>query len=216
MTDAYTDELFSSALAEAGSVVFPVSRLILDPERFKDDAEEPMAARGMGVVYERTSDGATLRKRPRAEERDDLLDRFYRPHHADLTRCVSTTVARCGRCLIIDGHSFPSVPLPYEQDQDKDRPDICIGVDDFHTPAALRDAAVAAAKNLGWSVLVDRPFAGAIVPLTHYRKDSRVASIMVEVNRRIYMDEHTGRRLPDFADVRARLSELIRELDSSL
>ena len=72
MTDAHTDALFPLTGAEAGRVVCPVSRLVCDVERFPDDAEEPMAARGMGVVYTRTSTGGThmgsrwpLRHRPK-------------------------------------------------------------------------------------------------------------------------------------------------------
>ena len=57
MTDAYTDELFSLTPLEAGRVVFPVSRLVCDVERFSSDDDEPMAARGMGVIYTRTSLG---------------------------------------------------------------------------------------------------------------------------------------------------------------
>ena len=40
-------------------------------------------------------------------------------------------------CLIIDGHSFPALPLPYELNQRAFRPDFCIGTDDFHTPEEL-------------------------------------------------------------------------------
>jgi hypothetical protein len=36
-------------------------------------------------------------------------------------------------------------------------------------------------------VLVDAPFAGALVPLVSFRKDRRVLSVMIEVNRRLYM-----------------------------
>jgi N-formylglutamate amidohydrolase len=51
MTDAYMDELFPITPFETGRVVFPVSRLICDVERFPSDEDEPMAARGMGVFY---------------------------------------------------------------------------------------------------------------------------------------------------------------------
>lgn len=82
------------------------------------------------------------------------------------------------------------------------------------TPSTRRlcDAAARIAGDLGWSVAVDRPFSGAIVPLAHYQRDPRVASVMVEVNRRLYMDELTGRRLPGFAGARARLQDLLRSL----
>lgn len=108
------------------------------------------------------------------------------------------------------------MPLPYESNQIQPRPDICIGTDAFHTPPPVRDTAVSTTRDLGWSVAVDRPFAGAIVPLSHYRRDSRVASVMVEVNRQLYMDESTGGRLAAFVGVRDRLHQLINALAASI
>src|SRR5262249_36677021 len=64
MTDAYTDELFPVTPFEAGRVVFPVSRLVCDVERFPSDEDEPMASRGMGVFYTSTSIGDVLRSPP--------------------------------------------------------------------------------------------------------------------------------------------------------
>ena len=43
MTDHLTDELVATALSTAQRVCFPVSRLVLDPERFPIDADEPMS-----------------------------------------------------------------------------------------------------------------------------------------------------------------------------
>jgi len=40
MTDAFTDDLFASTPFEAARVVFPVSRLVCDVERFANDADE--------------------------------------------------------------------------------------------------------------------------------------------------------------------------------
>jgi N-formylglutamate amidohydrolase len=55
MTDAHTEELFRCV--GVASVRFPVSRIVVDPERFENDADEVMSKVGMGVVYTRTSDG---------------------------------------------------------------------------------------------------------------------------------------------------------------
>jgi N-formylglutamate amidohydrolase len=212
MTDAYTDELFPATPFEAGRVVFPVSRLVCDVERFPSDEDEPMASRGMGVFYTRTSTGSMLRAQPSPAVRQSLLARWYWPHHSQLERMVSDVVAESGRCLIIDCHSFPSVALPYELHQREERADFRIGTDAFHTPAVIRDAIVTAVKEAGYSVAVDAPFAGALVPLASYRKDERIWSVMIEVNRRLYMDEQSGRKTREFAEVHAAVGRLIESV----
>ena len=74
MTDHLTDQLFD--LPGVPTVRFPVSRLVLDPERFESDDEEIMAARGMGVVYTRTSEQTPLRRTLAPHEREELLARW--------------------------------------------------------------------------------------------------------------------------------------------
>ena len=88
--------------------------------------------------------------------------------------------------------AFRRIPLPHEQDQAGHRADICIGTDAFHTPLLIHDAIVAAVEEEGLSVTVDAPFAGALVPLSSYGKDGRILSVMIEVNRSLCMDEHSG------------------------
>lgn len=63
-----------------------VSRLVVDPERFTDDAQEPMAAVGQGAVYTRTSDGSALRELLDGE-RDALLGTYpWRPRAGGASR----------------------------------------------------------------------------------------------------------------------------------
>jgi N-formylglutamate deformylase len=122
---------------------------------------------------------------------------------------VNDVAERSGVCLIVDCHSFPSVALPYELDQTSPRADISIGTDPFHTPLAVRDAIVAVAEADGYSVAVDAPFSGALVPLSSYRKDRRVLSVMIEVNRWLYMEEDSGKKKHGFGKVCTSLSRLV-------
>jgi len=180
LTDHHTHTLFNCA--GAAKIVFPVSRLVVDPERFIQD---PMESVGMGVVYTRTTDGEVLRDIP-DEDRLALIDTYYHPHHTTLTRMVDECLELYDRCLIIDCHSFPAQPLPYESD--RNRPDICIGTDTFHTNAKLKDCLSAVFEACGYLVAIDSPFSGTLVPLKHYRNDRRVSSVMIEVNRSLYAD----------------------------
>lgn len=127
MTDSYVDELFALPADEAVPITYPVSRLVCDPERFEDDAREPISRFGMGVIYTATHDGRRygLRQTPGEAEREGLLDRFYRPHHAMLTVAVEAELRDRGRCLIVDAHNRPFAGalvrshFPHEEDPDE-------------------------------------------------------------------------------------------------
>lgn len=207
MTDHHTHDLFRAGQCQNQVVRASVSRLVVDVERFSDDAMEPMSSCGMGVIYTKTANQELLRHKLSETERKALLDDYYYPHHVRLEAMVDEKLSRFGQCLVLDCHSFPSSSLPYELNQDPDRPDICIGTDLFHTPDSLRKAFVSAFEEKGYKVRLDSPFSGALVPLRHYRQDSRVKAIMVEINRALYLDETTGALLTGFEKLSQRISE---------
>lgn len=211
ITDAFTDELF--ALAGATTLRFPLSRLVVDVERYPDDGDEPMSKVGMGMIYTRTTSGLNLRRTLEARERASLLS-IYETHHQLLSQEVKKDLAEHGKALVVDCHSFPSHPLPCDRDQSVLRPDFCIGTDPFHTPEALAESTALNLKKMGYSVRLNRPYEGTLVPVEFCRKDRRVASIMVEINRRLYMDEVTGIKTGEFDPLKEQtesILSLIRE-----
>jgi N-formylglutamate deformylase len=201
MTDHWTFDLFAQGIPAQ------VSRLVVDVERFEEDALEVMVSRGMGAIYERTSDGRQLRHPLALGKREELMNAWYRPHHQRLTQVVQKTIDQHGVALLLDAHSFPSLPLPYELEQGLVRPDICIGTDEFHTPEKLVHAFLRAFSDIGWTIGLNTPFGGALVPMPLYRKERRLTAIMVEVNRKLYVDEATGERTTAFTSV----AEMIRQ-----
>jgi N-formylglutamate amidohydrolase len=206
MTDHHTLALFSDTASDAQVVRAPVSRLVVDVERFASDDDEPMAALGMGAVYTVTSHLHPLRRPFSAEEREALMRAYYLPHHARFESAIAAAIERYGRCLVIDCHSFPGTALPYElAAAGSARPDICIGTDAFHTSDELASAFVTAFQRVGWGVQVNNPFAGALVPSNRHRRDRRVSAVMVEVNRRLYMHEPGAQPLPEFARVASQI-----------
>jgi N-formylglutamate amidohydrolase len=166
----------------------------------------------MGAVYMATSDGAPLRITLAASERADLLARFYWPHHAALEDATQTVLDTQGRCLILDGHSFPNDPLPCDLNQDRPRPEVCIGADPFHTSDEFVAEAVKGFAVHGLDVAVNRPYAGALVPARWYRRDERVSAVMIEINRHLYMDEGTGDKIATFAEIAALVESVLTSL----
>jgi N-formylglutamate amidohydrolase len=215
MTDTYTDDLFGCHAGDEDTIVaFPVSRLIVDPERFTDDALEIMAWVGMGVIYEQTSSGERLRNTPSLEDRDELIRRFYLPHHKRLNEATGKELDHYGTALILDCHSFPSVPLPFEFDQNPDRPDIGIGTDPAHTPRFLIEAAKQAVSDEGLDCRINKPSDGSLVPTHYWQHDKRVLSIMIEINRSLYMNETTGEKSDQYEackEILGRIVQRIRE-----
>lgn len=207
MTDHLTQELFTDQIPQAQVIRAPVSRLVVDVERFTDDQSEPMSGRGMGVVYMQNADRGPLRGPISSAVRRSLIDKYYRPHHESLTRATQHILGTFGRVLLVDAHSFASRALPYELDQGADRPEICIGTDSFHTPKALEAALVRAFTENHFTVKVNSPFAGALVPMSFYGKDRNVSAAMIEVRRDLYLDESSGKRNAGFSRIAHRLRE---------
>jgi N-formylglutamate deformylase len=204
MTDWHTAELFAPAIAALGlGIEFPVSRLLVDPERFSDDEQESMTAVGMGVLYTKTSDGREIRSQGSTvgTSRNRLLNEYYFPHHMAFTKLVEEELLRSGAAIIVDCHSFPSKPLPYEFDQNPNRPDICIGTDEFHTPGLLSRSLEHEFCKKGYRVALNTPFAGAIVPQRFYQTRPDVSSVMIEINRSLYMDEITLEKRQNFDQI---------------
>jgi N-formylglutamate amidohydrolase len=188
-----------------------VSRLVVDPERFTDDATEPMAAHGLGAVYTRTLTGVPLRNGLSPAEREALLETYYRPHHSRLAARVNEALAAHGAALILDCHSYPAEPHPYE-DPRRPRPEVCLGTDPYHTPDWLFETAAEHFRDAGYTLERNHPFSGTIVPLEHLGVNDRVWSIMVELRRNTYMDEKSGSKLVRFDEVRGAVQTALAAL----
>jgi len=184
MTDWFTDELFD--FREAAQLVFPYSRLYCDVERFREDKDESMASKGMGVCYTSTSFGTKLRE-VGSKEKAFIKSTIYDKHHKKLESLVDEALEAHGSALIIDCHSFSNEPLPHEDSTV--RPDICIGTDDFHTPPELIETLRSYFEEEGLTVIINEPFSGTMVPLKYYHKERLVKSIMIEVNRKLYLND---------------------------
>lgn len=208
MTDHHTLQLFTNSVPAHQVVCSPVSRLVVDVERFADDAKESMSEKGMGAVYNKTSQGGDLRRQLTNHERQVLLEKWYDPHHKQLTQSVKNALDHFGRCLVIDCHSYLSQALPYEEYPQAQRPQICIGTDNIHTPEALAKQTMKSFAACGYSVAPNMPFKGALVPLSYYGSDTRVSALMIEIRRDTYMNEPNGERHEGFTQLQRDIAKV--------
>lgn len=186
LTDWYTNELYGTPAITRCQT--PINRLVVDLERYLDDEKEPKAQVGQGVIYTHDCAGNRIRKPVSQEARQSLLDQYYRPWHLQLDAMIAHQITRWGYCLLLDCHSFPSRPFANEPKESPTRPDICLGTSAGNTPEWLLDHAIRYFEDLGYSVEVDNPYSGCLVP-TSYHLDKRVPALMIELNRSLYIKE---------------------------
>lgn len=184
LTDWATDEIFN--IVDADMLITPFSRLFCDVERLPDN-QESMFDVGRGFFYTHTDEGEILREEV-GDIKTFVLD-YYNIHHKQLTDLTQSKLDNLNQVNIIDCHSFTD--KPFNTDLDKStRPDICIGTDEFHTPKFLIDLVKLGFENAGYTVKINSPYIGTIVPLKFYNKEKRVNSIMIEINRNLYMENN--------------------------
>jgi N-formylglutamate deformylase len=196
LTDWYTDDLFDSELDD--KIIAPFSRIFCDVERFVDDELEEMSKFGMGVLYEKFDNGKLLRI-VSPELKQDVLKKYYWTHHALLSKAVKTSLEQTESCLILDCHSFPAYPLTRAIVRDEIRPDFNIGTDSYHTPKHFIEESISYFETKGYTLGIDTPYSGSIVPMEYYQKDPRVNSIMLEVNRGLYLNDNSNEKSENYS-----------------
>jgi N-formylglutamate amidohydrolase len=171
LTDWFTDDLFYSD--EDEMIIADFSRIFCDAERFTDDSQEVMAQYGMGVLYEKSDNGEEIRI-VTPELREKVLTTYYWKHHHKFSLAVKNQLDINGKAIIIDCHLYPSKPLERDLDKNPKRPDFNIGTDSFHTPKELIDISVSLFEKAGYTLGIDWPYKGSIVPLEHYQKKTKM------------------------------------------
>jgi N-formylglutamate amidohydrolase len=110
VTDWYTDELFGIPGIAVSQT--PISRVVVDLERYTNDDIEDKAVFGQGVIYTHNTLGEQIRRKLSNRERSLLLDNYYRPWHLNLELNVEQQLARWGTACCWTATVFLTNPSP--------------------------------------------------------------------------------------------------------
>lgn len=186
MVDKNIDSMFSFVSGN-NKVSSEISRIVVDLERYIDDNLEPMAQLGMGMFYLKDDKDNTIRNKGKTYKKSLEL---YNDYHLRLESLVKNSLLENKRCYILDCHSFHD-DLAYTNFSISDFPDVCLGFNEEKP-----NIEVLYVKSLfeseGFSVKFNLPFSGSIVPTSEIN-NSKVRSLMLELNRRIYDNDNFDR-----------------------
>jgi len=205
--DCKADKLYGELTKIYDSVINPYSRLFMDPERFFDDKQETMQVKhGLGWFYE----NAILEKKPlRTIKNKEKIAKYYHEHHAKLQALVEEKLELFGECVIIDCHTFSNERYWFH-DKSLELPDVCIGYDEFHKDEIVIEEIKRCfshsydTKNIG----INTPYSGSLVPSKYYIKDKRVKSVMIEINKKLYLNDDNITVTNQFIPHRYRLGNM--------
>lgn len=205
LIDYYTDELFlpKSTSDQVSKKVFSYCRLFSDVERLIND---PLEKEGLGVSYFRwvpSKDGYGKSLRSFSEKTSAFA--LYADFHAE----VSKKIVEMGEgTLLVDCHSFSS--LPNLLNSNPPDIDICIGYNNDETcPNKVTIGNIVQYfKARGYKVGINEPFSNSktfSVPVKYH-------SVMIEVNKRLYMNEQTLEKTEGFERLKQDIQALYTDV----
>ena len=222
--DAFVDELYLPSIDLGAPLLrarFPRAFLDLNREPFELDPQmfdgrlpdfantrSLRVAAGLGVIPRVVGEAQPIyRGVLSVGQALSRIDRLYRPYHAQLNELLETARAEFGLGILIDCHSMPSTSA------DVGGCDVVLG-DRFGSSAApwIVDVVEQSLRASGFVVRRNKPYAGGFITEHYGAPQYGRHAVQVEINRALYMDERSIRKLDSFGAVAAALGTMTRDL----
>ena len=91
-------------------------------------------------------------------------------------------------------------------------PDICIGFEENHVDETL--VQIIKDEFKGYDIGINIPYAGSLVPTDFWGKDFRVKSVMIEINKKLYLSDDNITKSKNFNQVKDKLKNIFKALCS--
>lgn len=227
----YVEDLMAGSPAAGATMLyccFP--NTFMDVNRREDDMDpalidgawpkplnpSPMAIRGLGLIKTKSRYGEPLQeKKLSVAEVQERLDVYYHPYHRELKRIMDETLARHGMLWHLSCHCMSAVGAPTHGDAGKERADFCLG--NFHGETASAEFTELVASTLraaGYSVAINEPYVGYELNTRYGAPQRGVESLMIEINKKLFMDTKTFRKTEGFGKLKATLDGLLKVLSA--
>ena len=170
---------------------------------------------GIGLIPSRiTGLGPIWRERIPRDEFTRRVETIHRPYHAALEAALGHARARFGAAILLDCHSMPPRPGAAGHCE---AASVIFG--DRHgttTTPDLLDAAVAAARALGYRTACNAPYAGGYVVGRHGRPQRGIHALQIELDRALYLDADLRAPGPGFEGACRLIAAVARALEERL
>lgn len=216
--DMYIDELFAHVTdygAPLLKALFP--RSYIDPNRAarEDDGKDgkPLSLRGL---FRTVCSGINPTKIyadhafPTAAEKQKRIETCYKEYHENLSDIIKNTRQSFEKTIHINCHSMPST---YGDNQPNSYDFILGNREDATCSPELTAFVKTALEDMGYRVGVNIPgYRGAEIVKRHGDPANNIHSLQLEINRSLYMDEHSFEKTANFEKLKDDLKTLTAKL----
>lgn len=222
LEDPLVDRLAWRAIAAGhGAVIAVAGRAAIDCNRAPDDIDPAAmtgigsgtpsrrAAGGLGIVPTRTAAHGNLWRSPIDRlELERRLEEAHEPFHTAVGHQLSKVAAVHGTALLLDCHSMPPR---------RGQAELVIGNRHGSSCAQwIADEAALIARSAGWTVGLNKPYAGGYVVERHGDPANRTHALQLEIDRRCYCGPDLRTPGPGFDRTARLIADLTIRLGESL
>lgn len=113
--------------------------------------------------------------------------KYYDSYHKKLDKLTTKLLKKDEMLLILDCHSFSDKMA--SSFSSGPFPDICIGIEKDYYDQEILDKIITKITEMGYTYEINYPYKGSIIPncVFNGKAKGRVVSIMLEINKRIYL-----------------------------
>jgi N-formylglutamate amidohydrolase len=199
VTDWYSEEIFN--IKNISKIITPYSKVFCDVSKLPDEFEVT-AKEGRGFFYTRNHKNKPFRKDSnRTNLKTFVKEEYYDKHHEELNSLVEDKLNRNDKVIIIDCHTFTQ----------KHNSDICIASSIIKTPLYLTDYFSYFFSEHNYDISINDPYETTIIPFD-YIEDSRVNSVLVGINKNLYLNSDYSKKEQELMDLRYLISDLVFNL----
>jgi N-formylglutamate deformylase len=209
----YVEEIWKHAPQHGATLLqalFPntyidANRHELDIDPSLIDGEWPVPVQfvsksGLGLLKTVSRYGEPLQERKlTVAEVQARLDRYYRPYHRELASIMDRMLSAHGFFYQLTCHCMSAVGAPTHADAGKERMDFCLGnLRGASSSADFIEFIAEVIRAEGFTCSINTPYTGGELNRRYGKPDGNQESVMVEINKRTFMDVKTFKKNEGF------------------
>ena len=173
--------------------------------------EPTVAKSGLGLLKSKSRYGEPLQERKlTVAEAQHRLDRYWHPYHRELAAVMDRMRSAHGFNFQLSCHCMSAVGAPTHADAGQQRMDFCLGnLRGTSSSADFIGFIAETIRKQGFTCSVNTPYTGGELNRRYGSPDGSQESVMVEINKKRFMDISSFKKTAGFDAVRAVAREVL-------